>query len=132
VLEIERLSWQKPRYAVRDARGQSGMWVRRRFKETMTGDLDGHPYELGRDGRKHFFLAQEGSVLATADAARRGSWAISVGDSAYELRRKSARRSEMELRGGQTTIARFGEERRRAARSFASCRSSCRLQCRRS
>jgi hypothetical protein len=104
VLEIERLSWLKPRYAVRDDRGHTGMWMRRRFKENMTGDLDGHPYELGRDGRKHFFLAQAGSVLATADAGRRGSWAISVGGSAYELRRKSAWRSEMELQGGPTSI----------------------------
>jgi hypothetical protein len=104
VLEIERLSWLTPRYAVRDDRGHGGTWVRSRFKETMTGDLDGRQYELARDGRRRFVLMQAGGVVATADAGRRGRWAISVGNSAYELRRKSAWRSEMELRADGTTI----------------------------
>jgi hypothetical protein len=94
VLEIERLSWLTPRYAVRDDRGHSGMWVRRHFKEAMTGEVDGQTYELRRDGRKHFSLIQSGRVLITADAGRRGRWAISAGASVYKLRRKSAWRSD--------------------------------------
>jgi hypothetical protein len=104
VLEIERLSWRVPRYAIRDGRGHSGIWVRRRFKETMTGELDGQPYEFGRDGRKHFFLSQAGVVVATADAEQRGRWKISAGHRAYELKRRSSWRSEMELRAGGAPI----------------------------
>lgn len=104
MLEIRRLSWLTPRYAVRDDRGHGVTWVRRRFKETITGELDGQPYEIRRDGRRRFYLIQAGVVLATADAAKRGRWAISVGNSAYELRRKSAWRSEMELRAHQTAV----------------------------
>jgi hypothetical protein len=70
----------------------------------MTGELDGQSYELGRDGRRHFFLMQAGVKVATAIAGRRGHWLISVGDSAYELRRKSAWRSEMELRVHKTAV----------------------------
>ena len=70
MLEIERLSWMTPRYAVRDDRAHTGMWVRRRFEETMTGELDGQPYELMHHGRKRFLLLQAGSVLATAEARR--------------------------------------------------------------
>jgi hypothetical protein len=98
------LSWLTPRYGVRDDRGHAGMWVRRRFTETVTGELDGQPYEMLRDGRKRFVLRQAGSVLATAEAGRRGRWSISAGDSSYELRRKSAWRSEMELRAHGSQI----------------------------
>ncbi len=104
MLEIERLSRLTARYAVRDDRGHRGVWVRRRFRETITGELDGHPYELVRDGRKRFRLMQAGDVVATADAGGRGRWAISVGDSSYELRRRTSWRSEMELRGPGTMI----------------------------
>jgi hypothetical protein len=104
VLEIERLSWLRLRYAVRDDRGHSGTWVRRRFKEAMTGEVDGEVYELQRDNRKHFALVQSGCALVTADAGRRGRWTISAGDSVYELRRKSAWRSAMELRSGERRI----------------------------
>jgi len=80
----------------------------------MTGELDGQPYELGRAGRKHFLLMQAGVVVATADAGRRGRWAICVGDSAYELRRRSTWRAEMELRADERTIGsiRRGKARR--------------------
>lgn len=104
MLEIERVGFLTPRYAVHDDRGHSGTWVRRRIKETVTGDLDGQPYEVEREGRKRFILVQWGGVLATADAVRRGRWAISVEGSAYELRRKSAWRSEMELCARGTRI----------------------------
>jgi hypothetical protein len=104
VLEIRRVGRLTPRYAVRDDRGHGGTWVRRRFKETMTGDLDGQPYELGRDGRRRFFLMQAGVVVTTATAGRRGRWTISVGDLSYELRRRSAWRSEMELYAHQTAV----------------------------
>ena len=80
------------------------MWERHRFRETMAGELDGEPYELGRAGRKHFFLAQTGQVLVTADAAKRGRWSISVGDTSFELRRPSAWRSAMELRRGEQPV----------------------------
>ena len=112
MLEIRRLSWLTPRYAVRDDRGHGGTWVRRRFKETMTGDLDGQSYEFGRDGRRRFFLSQAGIVLATADGDRRGRWTISIGDSAYELRRRSSWRSDMELRAQQTTVGSIRKGRR--------------------
>jgi hypothetical protein len=104
VLEIRRISRLIPRYAVRDDRGHGGTWVRRRFKETMTGELDGQPYEFVRDGRRRFFLMQAGVVIATATAGRRGRWAISVAELSYEVRRKSAWRFEMELCAHQTAV----------------------------
>jgi len=45
-----RVSWRTPRYAVRDDDGHSGIWVRRRFGEAMTGELDGDRYELRARG----------------------------------------------------------------------------------
>ena len=119
MLEIERLSWLKPRYLVRDDRGSSGEWVRARFKESMAGELGGRRYEFARDGRKRFSLIEGGRVLATADAARRGRWAISVGGSAYELARRSAWRSEMELRAAGEAVGRI--HRGRAARGKVVC-----------
>jgi hypothetical protein len=38
----------------------------------------GERYELVRDGRRHFRLAQSGAELARADAARLGRWTISI------------------------------------------------------
>jgi hypothetical protein len=78
--------------------------MRPRFKEAMTGELDGQEYEFGRTGRKHFFLMRARRVLATADGAARGRWTIAVGDAAYELRRARGRRSAMELRRGEAAI----------------------------
>jgi hypothetical protein len=104
VLEIERLSWGQPRYAVRDNDGHGGVWMRRRFRETMTGEIDGEPYELRRDGRRRFTLVSRGTELARAQAARRGQWTVLVEGSTYELRRRSAWRSTMDLRRGPTTV----------------------------
>ena len=103
-VEIERLSWLRPRYALRDDRGRGGLWVRRRFTETLSGEIAGQTYEFERDGRRRFTLVQSGRVLMTADAAGRGRWSIAADNSSYELRRKSPWRSEMELRSGDATI----------------------------
>jgi hypothetical protein len=51
MLEIERISWLKAQYVVRLDHRHSGRWRRRRFTETMTGDVDGEPYEVQREGR---------------------------------------------------------------------------------
>lgn len=104
MLEIERLSWRSPRYAVRDDRGHEGVWVRRRFKERMSGEIDGERYEFGRDGRRRFVLTRAGSEVAAAEAGRRGRWSITAGDSMYELRRKSPLRSEVQLWADQTQV----------------------------
>jgi len=104
VLEIERASWRAPRYAVRDDDGHSGVWIRRRFGEAMTGEINGEPYELRRDGRRRFTLLGRGMELATAEAARRGRWTVVVQGSTYELRRQSAWRSGMDLHSGAITI----------------------------
>ena len=103
-VEIERLSWLRPRYALRDDRGRGGLWVRRRFTETLSGEIAGQTYEFERDGRRRFTLVQSVRVLMTADAAGRGRWSIAADNSSYELRRKSPWRSEMELRSGDATI----------------------------
>lgn len=97
MLEIERVSWRTPLYSVRDADGHGGVWTRRRFAEGMTGEIDGHPYQLQRDGRRRFTLVGSDAVLATAAAAGRGRWTISVGGADYELRRRSQWRSDMDL-----------------------------------
>ena len=44
----------------------------------MTGETDGELFELRRDGCAHSEPVSGGTVLATADAARRGRWTISM------------------------------------------------------
>jgi hypothetical protein len=119
VLEIERISWLRRRYAVHDDRGSRGVWTRRRFEEAMTGELDGEQYEFGRAGRKHFSLMHAGRVLAAADSAGRGRWTIAVADAAYELRRASGWRSVMELRHGDAAIGSI--RKGKAARGTVVC-----------
>jgi hypothetical protein len=104
VLVIERVSWRQLRYAVSDDAGHTGRWMRRRFAETMTGDIDGNPFELRRDGRRRFTLVSLDTVLATAEAPRRAHWTISTDEFAYQLRRRSRWRSEMELRRGGVAV----------------------------
>ena len=104
VLEIERVSWRNPRYAVRDDDGHSGVWTRRRFAETMTGEIDGETYELRRDGRRRFTLVSRGTELARAEAARRGQWTIVVEGFTYELRKRSSFGSVMDLYRGASTL----------------------------
>ena len=111
VLEIERVSWRNPRYTVRDDHGHSGVWTRRRFAETMTGEIDGEPYELRRDGRRRFTLIGRGTELARAEAARRGRWAIHVEGAMYELRKRSSFRSVMDLHSGATTLGSISKGR---------------------
>jgi hypothetical protein len=89
---------------VRDDNGHGGVWLRRRFTEAITGEVDGEAYELRPDGRKRFTLVCLGTELATAEAKRRGPWTILVDGSAYELGRRSTWRSAMDLRSGTTTI----------------------------
>ncbi|MBV8734615.1 MAG: hypothetical protein JO120_07540 [Solirubrobacterales bacterium] len=98
MLEVERVSWRTPRYAVRGDDGRGGVWTRRRFGETVTGEIDGEPYELRRDGRRRFALMSHGSELARAEATQRGGWTILVQDATYELRRRSMWHSAMDLR----------------------------------
>jgi len=78
--------------------------MRRRFAETMTGEIDGEAYELRRDGRRRFTLISRGTELARAEAARRGQWTILVEGSMYELRKRSSFRSVMDLHSGATTL----------------------------
>ena len=98
MLEIERVARLKHRYLVRDDAGHSGTWERHGLREQMSGDLGGEPYELVRDGRRHFRLEQSEAELARADAARLGRWTISTADATYELGRRKRWGSEMELR----------------------------------
>jgi hypothetical protein len=119
VLVIERVSWRRHCYVVHDDGGHAGSWMRRRFAEAMTGDVDGNPYELRRDGRKRFALVSSGTVLATAGAPKRNQWTITADGSVYQLRRCSRWRSDMEL--GRAGI-RVGSIRRgRAARGQVLC-----------
>ena len=104
MLEIERVSWRQPRYTVRDTDGHRGVWMRRRLGETVSGEIDGEPYELRRDGRRRFIFVSRGAELATAQAASRGRWTVLVQGSTYELRRRSRWRSAMDLRSGSITI----------------------------
>jgi hypothetical protein len=98
MLEIERVSWLKRQYTVRDDAGHAGTWTRPRLRERMDGDVDGEGYELLPDGSRRFSLVQAGAEVASAEAAKRGRWTISAGERTYELGRKSAWRSEFELR----------------------------------
>jgi hypothetical protein len=104
VLVIDRVGWWQPRYTVSDDDGHRGLWTRRRFRETMTGELAGNPFELRRDGRRRFTLTSSGTVFATAEAMARGRWTISVDGSPYQLRRSSTRRSDMELRRDEIAV----------------------------
>ena len=104
MLVIERVSWRQLRYAVSDDAGHTGRWMRRRFAETMTGDIDGNRFELRRDGRRRFTLVSRDRLLATAEAPTRAHWTITTEGSAYELRRRSRWRSEMELRRGGNAV----------------------------
>jgi hypothetical protein len=104
MLVIERVSWRTPRYTVRDDAGHSGLLIRRRFAETVTGEIDDDPFELRRDGRRRFTLVSSGTVIATAEAATRGRWTISAEGSAYQLRRASRWRSDMELCRGSIPV----------------------------
>lgn len=101
---IERVSWRQPRYAVRDNAGHSGHWMRGRFAEAMTGEIDGTPFELRRDGRRRFTLVSSDAVIATAEATRRTPWTITADGSSYQLRRSSRWRSDMELRRGGVAV----------------------------
>ncbi len=114
MLEIEQPSWRKARYAVRDDRGHTGTWVRRRFQEGMEGDLDGDRYEMKRESRKQFVLLHSESAVAEAVAGRRGRWSVTAGDSSYDVRRRSGWRSEMELLAGEVVVGsiRKGKARR--------------------
>lgn len=104
MLVIERVSWRQPGYTVHDDAGHIGRWMRRRFSESMTGEIDGNPLELRRDGRRRFTLVSSDTVLATAEAARRTPWTITVDGSSYQLRRGSRWRSGMELRQGGIAV----------------------------
>ena len=104
MLVIERVSWRAPNYTVRDDAGHTGRWQRRRFAESMTGEVDGTPLELRRDGRRRFTLASSDAVLATAEAPRRTRWTITANGSAYQLRRRSRWRSDMELCRGEVAV----------------------------
>src|SRR5215211_4570203 len=104
MLEVERVSWLKRQYTVRDDAGHAGTWTRPRFRERMAGDVDGKHYELRPDGRRRLSLVQAGAEVASADAATRGRWTISAGERTYELGHKSAWRSELELRSGGRVV----------------------------
>lgn len=119
MLEIERISWRTRRYAVRYHGGRrGGIWERRRLGEGMTGEIDGHRFEVRRNGRRQFTLTSAGLVLASVDAARRGRWTISAAGSVCELRQKGAWRSEMELCRGAIAVGsiRKGRSRRKGVR----------------
>ena len=77
---------------------------RQTFSETITGEIDGEPYELRRDGRRRFMLVSTSVELATAEAVRRGRWTIVGAGTSYELRRPSVWRSSMELGLGGSTV----------------------------
>jgi hypothetical protein len=104
VLEIQRTSWRKPHYSVRDDGGHGGEWARRRFNEAMTGDIDGEAFEFERDGRRLFTLVSRGTEVARAEAGRAGRWNISAAGSTYELQRRSPWRMTMDLRSDGNTI----------------------------
>jgi hypothetical protein len=104
VLEIERVSWRKPCYTVRDSDGHGGGWIRRRFRETLAGDIDGEPYELRREGSRRFALVSHGTEVAGAEAGRRGRWTVVVAGASYELRRRSKWGSAMDLVSGSSTV----------------------------
>jgi hypothetical protein len=111
MLEIERVSGRESRYAVRDNGGHRGDWIRRRFTQTVKGEIDGEPYELRRDGRRRFMLASGGTEVARAQAARRGRWTILVGGSTYELRRRSMWGSAMDLCSGSSLVGSIRKDR---------------------
>jgi hypothetical protein len=85
---------RKWHYVVRDDRGSGGTLRRRGFAASMSGELDGEPYELGHTGRKQLSLRQGEVVLATADRVHprlwpidsRDRWTITFGDATYELK----------------------------------------------
>lgn len=106
MLRIVRDGRRTPRYTVSTDDGHCGTWVRRRFREDMAGECGGNHYELRREGRRRFTLVGAGAELASAEVTRRRRWAISFGGDGggYELRRKSAWRSEMELVRDQSIV----------------------------
>ena len=104
MLEIERVSWLKRQYTVRDDAGHAGSWTRPRLRERVAGDVDGERYELLPHGGRRFSLLQAGAEVASADVAKGGRWTISAGERVYELVQKSFWRSELELRSGDRAV----------------------------
>ena len=104
MLEVERVSWLKRRYTVRDDAGHAGTWIRPRLRERVIGDVDGERYELLPHGRRRLSLVHAGAEVASADEATRWRWTIAAGERTYELARKSAWRSELELRSGGRAV----------------------------
>jgi hypothetical protein len=84
---IERVSWRKPRYVVRNDAGHNALWARRRLSEALTGEIDGTSLQLQRQGRRRFTLEASGAVIATAEALTRGCWTVSAGQRVRRLRR---------------------------------------------
>ena len=98
------MNWRKPCYVVRGDGGHAGLWTRRWFREAMTGEIDGEPFEVRPQGRRRFAIVSHGTELARAEATRRGGWSILVQGATYELQRRAIWRSAMELRCNGVTI----------------------------
>jgi hypothetical protein len=118
MLEITRISRFKPRYEVRDRQGGASRWLGRRFREGLEAEIDGRRVELRREGRRRFVLAADDEVLARAERSGR-RWTVSAEASTYELGRRKAWRSGMELRQGGEVVGRI--ERVRAPRRTVAC-----------
>jgi hypothetical protein len=111
MVQIRRISFIKPRYAVRDSLGAVTLWQGRFGREGASAEIDGERYLVRRDGRKRFVLeAGEGELGAAERDGRQ--WKVSTGGNEYALAKRSAWRSTFELRLAGSALGTVSHKRR--------------------
>jgi len=111
VVQIRRIKFFKPRYAVTDANGAMTSWAGRFGRQGASADFDGQAFAFRRHSRKRFVLTADEAPLALADRSD-GQWRVSAEGSDYELVRPSIWRSAFELRAGDRTLGTISRRRR--------------------
>jgi hypothetical protein len=114
MVQIRRIKFFSPRYAVTDSQGAMTSWQGRFGREGATAEIDGESYTFRRDGRKRFVLAAGQRELAVADRSGRSGrqWGVSAAGTDYQLMRPSMWRSGFELRLGGRSLGTVRRKRR--------------------
>ncbi|HEX6459284.1 MAG TPA: hypothetical protein VF032_10245 [Thermoleophilaceae bacterium] len=111
MVQIRRIKFFKPRYAVTDSDGALTSWAGRFGREGASAYFDGQAYAFRRDGRKRFVLSADDAQVALAERAH-GQWRVSSDGSDYALVRPSKWRSGYELRAEGRALGTISRRRR--------------------